>query len=101
LTATPRFSKKGPLGFAYKNKKVDLMILLLAALALSADPAVPQPPAAPQAVPAKPGKEKKICKVDTSDSTSRLRKRTCLTQTEWDQKEAGKEVNDLKNVGAR
>lgn len=57
-------------------------------------------PAASAATAVKP-KEEKICRVDTSDSTSRLRKRVCLTQTEWDRKEAGEDSNDLRNKGAR
>lgn len=77
------------------------MMLLLAALLASADPSV-APQAAPSAnTPApKAEKEKKICKVDTSDSTSRLRKVVCLTQTEWDQKESGKDMSDLKSDSA-
>lgn len=77
------------------------MILLLAALMVSADPAVPQQAGSSAASPApKAGKEEKICKVDTSDSTSRLRKRICLSQSEWEQKESGKDVSDLKSDSA-
>ena len=81
------------------------MTLLLAALLVAFDPAVaaqqPQVPAIP-AEAAKPvQKEKKICRVDTNDSSSRLRKRVCMTQTEWDNKAAGESANDLKNKGAR
>ena len=88
------------------------MIMLLAALLLASDPAVaPQQPQASAAVApaaaapseaAKPAqKVKKICRVDTNDSSSRLRKRVCMTQTEWDNKTAGESANDLKNKGAR
>jgi hypothetical protein len=80
------------------------MTVLLAALLLSAGPtaAAAQPEAAPAApaAAAKPQTEKKICKVDTSDSTSRLRKRVCMTPTEWERAETGKDVTDLKSMGA-
>jgi predicted secreted protein len=81
------------------------MTLLLAALLIASDPAVAsqqsQAPAPVPAEAAKPEKEKKICRVDTNDSSSRLRKRVCMTQTEWDRKAAGESANDLKNKGAR
>lgn len=76
------------------------MSVLLIALLAVADPvsaaATPAAPAAPQEKA-----EKKICRVDTTESASRLRKRVCMTQTEWSRKEAGVTANDLKNVGAR
>ena len=82
------------------------MTLLLAALLVASDPAVGaqqlQAPAPAPMQAAKPAqKEKKICRVDTNDSSSRLRKRVCMTQTEWDNKAAGESANDLKNKGAR
>ena len=78
-----------------------MSMLFVAALMMAHAPAAQAAPAqdAPQAAPAQ--KEKKICKVDENESSSRLRKRVCLTQTEWDQKEAGKSDNDLKGMGAR
>ena len=81
------------------------MSALLAFLLLSVDPAAvaAQPQASPAAAAsaaAKPENGKKICKVDTSDSTSRLRKRVCMTQTEWERAETGKDVTDLKSMGA-
>jgi hypothetical protein len=42
-----------------------------------------------------------VCKVDNSDSYSRLRKRECHTQTEWDNLQSGASANDLKNIGGR
>jgi len=78
------------------------MTVLFAALLLSAAPtaAAAQPQVAPVTAPAaKPEAEKKICKVDTSDSTSRLRKRECRTQAEWERAETGKDVTDLKSMG--
>lgn len=78
------------------------MLFLGAALLALSDPAVAAAPAQPaQPVAAKPVKERKICKVDENESTSRLRKRVCLTATEWDQRSQGVNTNDLKNMGAR
>jgi hypothetical protein len=77
-----------------------MSILLSAALLVSADPTAAQPQS-PATAPVEKVAEKKICRVDTSDSTSRLRKRVCLSQTEWDRKESGVEANDLKNMGAK
>lgn len=78
-----------------------MSLMLFTALSMlqasAAEPAAAQP-VAPVAAPAK---QKKICKVDDTDSYSRLRRRICLTQTEWDQKAAGATVNDLKNIGGR
>ncbi|MFL6725933.1 MAG: hypothetical protein ACJ8FS_05400 [Sphingomicrobium sp.] len=48
---------------------------------------------------AQPEKEKKICKVDENESSSRLRRRVCMTETEWQQKEAGKDLTDIKSMG--
>jgi hypothetical protein len=80
------------------------MTILLGALLLAANPTAAAPAAAPPNAPAPAAKaqpEKKICRIDTSDSTSRLRKRICLTQTEWDRKAAGVNENDLKTMGAK
>lgn len=77
-----------------------MSILFVTALMMAQVPAAQGAPVqqqAPQAAPAE--KEKKICRVDENESSSRLRKRVCLTQTEWDQKEAGKDVSDLKGMG--
>lgn len=83
------------------------MTILLAALLVASEPAVatqqaeaPAPATAP-APAAKPVKEKMICKVDDTDSYSRLRKRECHTQSEWDRLAGGVSTNDLKNMGAR
>jgi predicted transglutaminase-like cysteine proteinase len=78
------------------------MPFLFAALLLVADPSASAAnTATAPADTAKPVKEKKICKVDENESSSRLRKRVCLTQTEWERKEAGKTAGDLKNIGAQ
>ena len=44
---------------------------------------------------------KKICRTDESDTGSRMRKKVCFSQTEWDKREAGKSVGDLKTIGGR
>jgi hypothetical protein len=80
------------------------MTILLGALLLAADPTVAAQTAVPANAPppaARKQSERKICRIDTSDSTSRLRKRVCLTQTEWDRKAAGVSENDLKTIGAK
>ena len=78
-----------------------MSIMLLTAF-MTAQAAVPQPATAqPTAVATDPVKEKRICRVDVNESSSRLRKRVCMTQTEWDRKAAGVTGNDLKTLGAR
>ncbi len=54
-----------------------------------------------EAAPSKPKSEKKICKIDELDTGSRMKKRICLTQVEWDKRKAGKSVGDLKTIGGR
>jgi hypothetical protein len=81
-----------------------MLIEFIAALMMAQAPAAaaPQAPTVQEpaaAAPAKPA-EKKICRVDMNDSSSRLRKRVCLSQTEWNQKESGVSANDLKTMGA-
>jgi hypothetical protein len=61
--------------------------LLFGAFLLASDtPAATAPAAqeAPTAVPAK--KEKKVCKVDPSFTGSRMQKKICLTEAEWDKR---------------
>lgn len=74
-----------------------LLAVMMMAQAPAAQPAAPRP-AAPAAEPVK---EKKICRVDQNESSSRLRKRVCMTQAEWDQKAAGYTASDLKTLGSR
>ena len=45
--------------------------------------------------------EKKICRTDDNGTGSRMRKKQCLTQTEWDRKAQGKSAADLKTIGGR
>jgi hypothetical protein len=78
-----------------------MSIFFAAALMMAQAPAV-QPAIAQPSVPAAATeKEKKICRVDENESSSRLRKRVCLTQTEWERKDSGVSANDLKNIGGR
>lgn len=76
------------------------MIPALFALLLIADNSPPseatQPAEAAQTV-----KEKKICKADPSYTGSRMRKKLCLTEAEWDAKARGKSAADLKTIGGR
>ena len=46
-------------------------------------------------------KAEKICRVDKNQTGSRMRKKLCLTQTEWDLKAQGKSTADLKTIGGR
>lgn len=78
--------------------------LLFSVLLLATDTSAASTPAsdpAEQAAPAKKEKEKKICRVDPANTGSRMARKLCLTQVEWDKRSAGKSVNDLKTVGAR
>jgi hypothetical protein len=45
--------------------------------------------------------EKKICRTNEGATGSRMRKKMCLTQTEWDRRDQGKSAADLKTIGAR
>jgi len=85
------------------QKRNDFMIILLAAVLVASDPAAAAPQSQTESAPtqAKPVKEKMVCKVDPSDSYSRLRKRECHTPTEWNNMQAGASADDLKNIGGR
>jgi hypothetical protein len=72
--------------------------LFLAAMLLATDPAAGA--AQVEAPATAPVKEKKICKVDPSFTGSRMKKKICMTETEWANKNATT-ANDLKTVGAR
>ncbi|MBA3666465.1 MAG: hypothetical protein H0W65_01915 [Sphingomonas sp.] len=71
-------------------------VLLLASDAAVATPAQPAPTAA-QASTA----ESKICRPDPAYTGTRMRKRLCLTQNQWDLRGNGKSAGDLKTIGAR
>ena len=72
------------------------MSLMLAALLLGATPTATS--AAPAAPAAKPVKEKKICKEDPAYTGSRMRKKLCLTQSEWDVRSQDKNAGDIKTI---
>lgn len=78
------------------------MITLLALALLSFDPNVTssQSNAAPVPAVTKAAEEKKICRIDRNDSSSRLRKRVCMTPTEWERAAAGKDSSDIKSMSA-
>jgi hypothetical protein len=75
-----------------------MSVLLVTLLMAAADPAPAAQTAAPEQ---KPRAERKICKTEEGHTGSRMSKRVCLTQTEWDRREAGVNVGDLKTMGAR
>ncbi len=62
---------------------------------------VQAPEAAAPAEPAKAASNKKICRIDTRDTGSRLKKRICLTEVEWANRKEGRDAGDLKSMGAR
>lgn len=72
-------------------------LMLVAEATPQHDVAATEAPAAVQEKKA----EKKICRSDDSATGSRMRKKICLTQTQWDQRKAGKSAADLKTIGAR
>lgn len=59
---------------------MSVLLTLLAFTAAAADPASQPAPAV-----AKPQAEKKICKVDPLETESRIRKRICKTESEWNE----------------
>ncbi len=58
------------------------MLLLVAALLAADSSAASVTPPVQPASATKPVKEAKICRVDENESSSRLRKRICMTQTD-------------------
>lgn len=70
-------------------------------LAQAATPAAATLSPAPVAVEQPQKSEKKICKVDPNYTGTRMRKKLCLTETQWTKKSQGKDAADLKNIGAR
>jgi hypothetical protein len=79
-------------------------VLLLAAETPAATPetaSVPNQAATTAAEPAGTAeKEKKICRVNPADTGSRMKKRLCLTQNEWDMRSKGRSAEDVKTLGA-
>jgi hypothetical protein len=75
-----------------------MSVLLATLLLAAANPGQATQPAVPDQ---KPRAERKICKTEEGHTGSRMSKRVCLTQTEWDRRDAGVNVGDLKTIGAR
>jgi hypothetical protein len=60
-----------------------MLLLLAATMLVTADPSAPPAVAAPTpVVAAKPVKERRVCR-DLDNSTSRLGRRVCKTESEW------------------
>lgn len=77
------------------------MTLLLLISALIADP-VSTTPAADPGTQVAPVKEKKICKIDPAYTGTRMKKRLCLTESEWEKKNNdGKSAGDLRVLGGQ
>jgi hypothetical protein len=70
--------------------------MLVSSQAPSAQQAAAAAPV-PAAV-AKPAKPKLICKADDDDTGSRIVKRTCLTQQEWDARVQGRSFEELRST---
>ncbi len=77
------------------------MISLMFALMLAADPAGGSVVTPTSTEVQKPEKAKKICREDMSTTGTRMKKKICLTETEWAKRDAGKSVGDLKTIGGR
>lgn len=74
---------------------------LLALLLVAEEPAQATQAPASGAEAQSTKSEKKICRTEDSGTGSRMRKKMCLTQTEWDLRAQGKSAADLKTIGAR
>lgn len=46
-------------------------------------------------------KSKKICGADPANTGSRMPRKLCLTEIEWEKRAAGRSAGDLKTIGAR
>jgi hypothetical protein len=79
-------------------------VLLLAAETPTATPEAASAPTEAATTAAEPartaGKEKKICRVNPADTGSRMKKKLCLTQNEWDMRSKGRSAEDVKTLGA-
>ena len=62
-------------------------------------------PAQESAQPVQPtktaAKEIKTCRVDPAKTGSRMKKKICLTEVEWEKHSSGKSAGDLKTIGGR
>ena len=78
------------------------MTLLLLIGALAANPVSTTTATSAPAAQAAPVKEKKICKIDPAYTGTRMKKRICLTESEWEQKNnSGKSEGDLRVLGGQ
>jgi hypothetical protein len=77
------------------------MVSLFALLLLAQTPASDAHPEGHAPVATAEKSDKKICKVDPNYTGSRMRKKLCLTQSEWTLRAQGKNAGDLKTMGAR
>jgi hypothetical protein len=72
--------------------------LLLSLFLLASDPsaatATTTADPAEQAAPMKKQKEKKTCRVDPANTGSRMARKICLTEGEWEKRDATGVVND-------
>jgi hypothetical protein len=96
------FAVSAPLSGEYGMTKFVALAILFAVGAsgssLAADNASEM--ATPEAKPVKKDKPKKICRSNTQDTGSRITKRVCKTQEEWDAKEDGQEASVKSRGGA-
>ncbi len=79
-----------------------MIAVLFSVLLLAADTTpvtTTEPAPAPAATAEK--KEKKVCREDFRATGSRMKKKICLTPTEWANRDAGRDAGDLKNIGGR
>lgn len=80
---------------------MSVLLYALALVAFGADETqVAEQAPTEQAQPQKKVKERKICRT-TEATSSRMPRRTCKTETEWAQQDAGADAGQLKNMGAR
>lgn len=75
------------------------MITLLSLLLLAGDSAPAQATSPDQTVQADKKEEKLICRTKVTDTGSRMRKKVCMTQAQWDRKDSGQNFDDMKRVG--
>ena len=74
------------------------MITLLSLMLLAGEPAQATPGSEP-AAQAEKKEEKLVCRTKVTDTGSRMRKKVCMTQAQWDRKDSGQNFDDMKRVG--
>ena len=73
------------------------VLLLAAETPATTSETASAPTSEPTAVTADSGK--KICKVDPANTGTRMKKKLCLTQNEWNIRRQGISADQFKNVG--